>query len=135
MNVYLQPAYIFMGTCLIKPDLNLDTLYRNALNPNVIRRTVLRPTALRCNRCGCKSTAAELCQDVCQQQLFLLPCVSVPRYVGVCCPEGQEDSVIGNADGGLPGSEAAGQLPAIDPGLPGSGLGVSTPTPAQVRGQ
>jgi hypothetical protein len=33
-----------MGTCLIQtqPDFNLDTRYRNALNPNAIRRTVLR---------------------------------------------------------------------------------------------
>ncbi|PSN40450.1 hypothetical protein C0J52_21602 [Blattella germanica] len=48
------------------------------------------------------------------------------KYVGVCCPEGQEN--VGSNLGGLPGSEAAGQLPAIDPGLPGSGPGISTTT-------
>ncbi|KAJ4451268.1 hypothetical protein ANN_02729 [Periplaneta americana] len=49
-------------------------------------------------------------------------------YVGVCCPEGQENSGPDAGDGGsLPGSEAAGQLPAIDPGLPGGGPGISFP--------
>lgn len=54
---------------------------------------------------------------------------SVRRYVGVCCPDGQESSDASNA-GGLPGSDAAGQLPGIDPGFPDSG-----PTPSEVRGQ
>jgi hypothetical protein len=53
----------------------------------------------------------------------------VGRYVGVCCPEGQESSGDGNG-GGLPGSEAAGQLPGIDAGVPDDG-----PTPSKVRGQ
>ena len=38
------------------------------------------------------------------------------RYIGVCCPEGEENNVP--SAGGLPGSEVAGELPAIDPGLP-----------------
>jgi hypothetical protein len=62
---------------------------------------------------------------------------TVARYVGVCCPEGQENSGSGVAHG-LPGSEAAGQLPAIDPGLPGVSLPGSDspgPTPHQVKGQ
>lgn len=53
----------------------------------------------------------------------------VRRYVGVCCPEGQESSGADNF-GGLPGSEAAGQLPGIDAGVPDGG-----PTPSEVRGQ
>ena len=53
----------------------------------------------------------------------------VRRYVGVCCPEGQESSGVGNV-GGLPGSEVAGQLPGIDAGFPNGG-----PTPSEVRGQ
>jgi hypothetical protein len=53
----------------------------------------------------------------------------VRRYVGVCCPEGQETSGAGN-DGVLPGSEPAGQLPGIDAGVPDGG-----PTPSKVRGQ
>jgi len=53
----------------------------------------------------------------------------VRRYVGVCCPEGQESNDAGNV-GVLPGSEAAGQLPGIDAGVPDGG-----PTPSEVRGQ
>lgn len=76
----------------------------------------------------------------------------VARYLGVCCPEGEESGGGGGGGGGadgLAGSEAAGQLPAIDPGLPGSGPGifpsdasptsepdpVPSSTPPQVRGQ
>jgi hypothetical protein len=47
----------------------------------------------------------------------------------VCCPEGQESSGDGNV-GGLPGSEAAGQLPGIDAGVPDG-----CPIPSKVRGQ
>lgn len=53
----------------------------------------------------------------------------VRRYVGVCCPEGQESIGAGNI-GGLPGSEPAGQLPGIDAGFPDE-----DPTPSEVRGQ
>ncbi|KAJ9595883.1 hypothetical protein L9F63_012902, partial [Diploptera punctata] len=51
----------------------------------------------------------------------------VIRYVGVCCPVGNENPAPD--PGGLPGSQDAGQLPAIDPGLPGSGPGDSTTPP------
>ena len=47
----------------------------------------------------------------------------------MCCPEGQESSGAGNI-GGLPGSEAAGQLPGIDAGVPDG-----SPTPSEFRGQ
>jgi hypothetical protein len=53
----------------------------------------------------------------------------VRRYVGVCCPEGQESNDAGIV-GVLPGSETAGQLPGIDAGVPDGG-----PTPSDVRGQ
>ncbi|XP_021915461.1 venom protease-like isoform X2 [Zootermopsis nevadensis] len=63
-------------------------------------------------------------------------CVIEGRYVGVCCPAGQENSGTSSA-GGLPGSEAAGLLPAIDSGVPGTSPPVSDSqgsTPPQVRG-
>ena len=47
----------------------------------------------------------------------------------MCCPEGQENIDAGNV-GGLPGSDAAGQLPGIDPGFPDGDT-----TPSVVRGQ
>ncbi|XP_069679505.1 trypsin-1 [Periplaneta americana] len=62
------------------------------------------------------------------QGLLDYKCIIQQRYVGVCCPEGQENSGPDAGDGGsLPGSETAGQLPAIDPGLPGGGPGISFP--------